>query len=274
MARFFSRILRNGSIPVFLILELVCLLLIVRFNSEQQSIAHYTLGRFQGRMQKIRTTVSLQLSMQNHLDSMAAVQARLLENCLSANEARFSPFSDSLKRDSLFIVAARVINNSISHRNNYMTLDKGRLDGVEKGMGVFTIDGPVGIVRATSDHYSLVMSLLHQQSRLSVALKEPFYFGSLVWSDLRNPRQMYLEDIPRHAQIAVGDTVQTTGFSDIFPAAMLVGVVDTFWVPPASDFYEIKVNLLVDIAGLRNVYVVKKLGMEEKQVLEESLNHE
>ncbi len=276
MARFFLSMLRSGSVPLFLLLEVVCLSLIVRFNSEQHAIAKYSLGRVQGKLNKWRTELSLQLSLQNRLDSMAAVQARLLESYLSANDSRLLLSVDSLswQRDSFRLVSALIINNSISHRNNYMTLDKGRLDGLREGMGVLVPEGPVGIVIKVSEHYALVMSLLHQQARLSAKLQNQGYFGSLVWKDLRNPRKMYLEDIPRHARVALGDTVETSGYSDIFPAGMPLGRVDTFWVSPASDFYEIEVSLWPDIAALRYVYVVEKLGTQEKQSLEESVKHE
>ncbi len=277
MARFFWSGSRRGSIPVFLILELVCLFLIVRFNQDQGAIFQYSLGKAVGELHQARTNLSMYLGRGYYLDSMARVQARLLENCLSANDTRFF-VEDSAgfarPRDSFLVVPARVINNSINHRNNYMTLDRGRLAGIEPGMGVIDGEKPVGIVRAVSDHYALVMSLLHQKSRLSVELKNQPYFGSLLWKDLRNPKLMYVEDIPRHALLTVGDTLQTTGFSDIFPAGMPVGSIDTFWVPAASDFYEVKIHLFPDIAGLRQVYVIKKFGMEEKRVLEEKRGYE
>ncbi len=276
MARFFSSMLRSGSVPLFLILEVVCVSLIVRFNSSQHEIAAYSLGRIQGKLNKWRTEVSLQLSLQNRLDSMAAVQARLLESYLSANDNHLLLRVDSFRvqRDSFHLIPALVINNSITHRNNYITIDKGRLDGLKEDLGVVVPEGPIGIVIKVSDHYALVMSLLHQQTRVSVQLKNRGYFGSLVWKDLRNPRKMYLEDIPRHARVAVGDTVETSGFSDIFPAGMALGEVDSFWISPASDFYEMEVSIWPDIASLRHVYVVEKLDTEEKRFLEESVNHE
>ncbi len=272
MAQYFSAWMRKGSVPLFLALELVCVLLIVTFNENQQAIADYTLGNFQGRINKFTAGLSNQFTLRERLDSISWEQARLLEFCLSANDGAAG--ADSLRSDSFTVIPALVINNSISLRNNYMTLDKGRLDGIEPGMGVISVRGPVGIVRAVSDHYALVMSLLHQQSRISAELKNSKYFGSLIRGYSRNPKIMQLLDIPRHAPISVGDTVLTSGYSDIFPKGMSIGVVDTFWIPAASDFYEIEVYLFPDIARLYQVYVLDKKGMEEKRLLEEQARHE
>ena len=45
---------------------------------------------------------------------------------------------------------AKVINNSISKRNNHLTLNKGRKHGFTKGMGVVTSKGVIGIIKSTS----------------------------------------------------------------------------------------------------------------------------
>ncbi len=272
MAQYFSAWMRKGSVPLFLALELVCILLIVSFNENQQAIASYTLGNFQGKINKLSTSIGNQWTLQERLDSISWEQARLLEFCLSANGETHG--ADSLRRDSFSVIPARVINNSINRRNNYITIDKGRLDGIEQDMGVISARGPVGVVRAVSDHYALVMSLLHQQSRISARLKNSGYFGSLRRGYSRNPKKMYLADIPRHAPLSVGDTVLTSGYSDLFPEGMTIGTVDTFWVPSASDFYEIELTLFPDIARLHHVYVLDKKHTEEKELLEQEWQHE
>ena len=74
----------------------------------------------------------------------------------------------------LIIISAEVINNSVHKPNNYITIDKGRNDGVKKGMGVISSSGVVGIVKETSRHFSTILSILHSKSKVSVELKITF----------------------------------------------------------------------------------------------------
>ena len=69
-------------------------------------------------------------------------------------------------------ISATIINNSVAKSNNYLTLDKGRLDGIKKGMGVVSNRGVIGIIKETSKHFSTVLSILHSQSKISVSIKK------------------------------------------------------------------------------------------------------
>ncbi|NJN33311.1 MAG: rod shape-determining protein MreC [Saprospiraceae bacterium] len=165
-------------------------------------------------------------------------------------------------------VAASVINNSIARRENYMTLNRGKKHGIEPGMGVVSSNGVVGIVRNVTEHYAQVMSILNEQINVSAMIRRTRYFGSLKWSiDRPNPKYMRLESIPKHAELVVGDTVMTSGFSDIFPGELRIGRVENFKIENGSNFYTIDVALDNDIANIQYVYVVKSLMLEElKQV--------
>ncbi len=65
-----------------------------------------------------------------------------------------------------------------------------------------------------------------------------------------------MEEIPRHAEVKVGDKVCTSGFSDIFPIGIPVGTVSEAEVTDADNFYSIKVRLSADFQRLTGVYVV------------------
>ena len=78
-------------------------------------------------------------------------------------------------------VEARVISNSVLHRNNFLTINKGEADGVRSEMGVVCGTGIVGIVYMTSPHYSIVQPLLNSHSRISCRLRGSKYFGYLRW---------------------------------------------------------------------------------------------
>ncbi len=200
----------------------------------------------------------------------ANLRQRLYNNVGSA-AARNAISDSTIQRYR--IQSASVIQNSIRLRNNYITLDRGSSSGVTKGMGVINDKGPVGIVVATTQRFAKVMSLLHSNTMISASIKSKGYFGSLVWHST-NPKIMELDALPKHAQIQVGDTVVTSGYSKIFPADLLIGTIDTFWLPTGSNFYRARVNLNVDLSSLYSAYVILNYSLEEQESLETSDNDE
>ena len=117
------------------------------------------------------------------------------------------------------------------------------------------------------------MSLLQQQTRISDKIKRNNYFGPLLWQGF-DSRFMRLEDIPKHAELQMQDTVVTSGYSTMFPADVLIGTIDTFWVEPGSNFYTIDVRLTEDLANLDYAYIVQHLDSEELEDLQQQLENE
>lgn len=161
---------------------------------------------------------------------------------------------DSGMQPFSFIVA-NVINNSIARPFNYITLNKGSLDGVKPEMGVIDASGVVGIVSVVGPRSSRVISLLNPHFRLSCKLKGTDNFGSLVWNG-RDPEVALLEELPRHTVSQPGDTVVTSGYSSVFPPGLPVGIVMDDSGNDHGDFFTLKVRLLSDFAALNNVQVV------------------
>ncbi len=179
--------------------------------------------------------------------------------------------SDIVKSDSLGVdsslsryefIIAHVINNSISHPHNFLTIEKGSLDGVTPEMGVVDHNGVVGIVNVTGEHTSRVISLLNNDLRLSCKVKGSDAFGSLVW-DGRSPREAVLEELPRHVQFEPGDTVITSGYSVVFPEGIPVGIIVSHHKDDDDNFYSLRVRLLSDFSTLSTVRVIKDAFADE-----------
>lgn len=88
------------------------------------------------------------------------------------------------------------MNNSVTHLSNYITVDKGKLDGIMPDMGVVSERGVVGIVSTVSDHFSVIIPLLNPKFRLSCKVLGSSYFGSLSWNG-RNTLYANLDELPR-----------------------------------------------------------------------------
>ena len=161
------------------------------------------------------------------------------------------------------IIPTSICNKSITHRNNRFTLDKGTIEGIDVGMGVISSRGIVGVVRKANEEFASVIPLINTISRTSVMVKGKGYFGILKWKPY-DYKKTTLEEIPKHANIITGDTLITSGFSTIFPKGLMVGTITDIELDRGSNYYNISVSLINDLALVQDVYVIdyKKKGLK------------
>lgn len=172
-----------------------------------------------------------------------------------------SPFKEDL--DDLFsLIPARIIDNSVRKRDNMLVIDVGSSDGVAPEMGVVSGTGVVGIVSSVTPHYALVMSILNSNSSISCRLRGTEYFGYLKWKGT-GPLRAYMDDVPRHAHIKKGDIVETSGFSNVFPAGIFLGKVSRIKNSSDGLAYELEILLSTDLSNLRHVNVINNHSKAE-----------
>lgn len=201
----------------------------------------------------------------------ATLQAEVLTLREQVRRYRETEIEDSLRAlDSVgkfnFIIAT-VINNSISRPYNYVTINKGRADGVLPEMGVMDQNGVVGVVNVVSEHYARIISLLNPNFRLSCKLRGSDSFGSLVW-DGDDPRTAILEELPKHTLFHKGDTIVTSGFSAVFPEGIPVGIIEGKARGADDNFFTLRIKLLTDFTALSTVKVISNTDLREIRSIE------
>lgn len=165
---------------------------------------------------------------------------------------------------------ASVINNTLSRPENFITLDKGRRDGVEPNMAVITPEGTlVGYVLDCSERFSVAMSLLNIDFQTSGTIKGKEYLGSVFWDGVSN-RYATLSEIEKYGDIAVGDTVVTTEYSSRFPPGVVIGTVDSYEMKQMA-YYDVKVKLATRFGSLNRVLLVRYHDIVERMMLEENV---
>lgn len=270
MQELLAFVARFGGVFTFLVLESICAVLLVRYNDDQRAIWLNTANVYAGGVARQRDDLNDFLILREVADSLAAENARLRLQLL----LRPTELPDSVQvapADSTYtLLPARVVRNSVMRANNTLTIDRGAAHGVRPRQGVVSGTSVVGVTRAVGEHYAEVMSLLHNQSRVSAALQRAGYFGVLSW---RGPdvRHVFLDEVPRHAELVVGDTVITSGYSATFPRGLVVGTVDTFWRQPGADFYDVRVRLGHDPTKIDYAYVVRRAADDERAGFEQAI---
>jgi rod shape-determining protein MreC len=293
MGNLLQLFIRNGGFVTFVLLEVFCFFLVIQFNERQNAIFAHTSTVIGGNMLEKRQRVSDYIGLQERVDSLVQENARLMADISNARAVQL-PYRDTFitvlydtishidsirhraVRPEFRFMSARVISNSISSANNWMMLNRGSSDGVTPNMAVLSGKGIVGIVRHVDPDFSMVMSVLHRQTKLSAALpKHERAFGTLLWEG-GDPTVMTLKYIPKHIKVIVGEPVTTSGFSAMFPQGFELGFIETVpeQDPEYPNFLVAKVRLKQDMSTVQDVYIVQNLFKAAIDSLQQKVKNE
>lgn len=170
-------------------------------------------------------------------------------------------------------IAAKIVNSTISKSINYITIDKGSKDGVQKGLGVVSSNGVVGIVTNVSENFSLIMSVISVKSLIGVRHKNTNALGNLRWNG-EDPYTLQIDGFSKTLPIKKNDTILTAGFSSIFPPNIMVATVKKLEPDESTSFYIIDVRLTNNINSLSYVYVVRNDKKKELDSLQMQMSNE
>ncbi|MGY3053369.1 rod shape-determining protein MreC [Pedobacter sp. UYEF25] len=243
----------------------------VKNNAYQRTVTFNSTNEVVGNVYQNFSVLKRYLNLGKVNDSLAAENAKLKTTLLVLNtidSAKDTKVIDTFSHQQYTYLAAKVVKNSITLRNNIMTINKGTADGIAIGMPVISSGaGVVGFIRDVSLHLATIQSLLHKDTRISVMLQKNNAFGSLVWGDGNfDIKKAYIKEIPNHIKMKVGDTVVTSGFGS-FPAGILVGKISRTDVSTNDNFLSAEIALVNDFSTLQYVYVIKdKLAQEQKDL--------
>ena len=241
---------------IFLLLEVVSGVMLFKYNSYQGSAWTSSANAVVGKVYEWQSGIEHFFSLSQSSEQLTQRNLFLEEEVLQLRRSLAKATADSswfqkhetahLSKYSL--IPAKVVSNSIHKKDNLITIDKGSADGVKTDMGVACGNGLVGVV---------------------VTIRNRGYFGYLTW-DGGSPVVAYVEDIPRHAQFKKGDWIETSGYSNIFPAGISVGKIVDIKDSDDGLSYRLKLNLSTDFSCLRDVCVITEQGFAERMQLHEA----
>ena len=145
---------------------------------------------------------------------------------------------------------------------NFLTVNAGSSQNIKIDNGVISSNGVIGIVDKVSEKYSRVISILNKNFLLNAKHKKTNFFGIISWNGV-DPQKVQLKDIPKRANISIGDSIVTGGNSLIFPKGILVGTVESYKLDFSENYIEIEVLLSTDLRNLDSVYIINNNNFEE-----------
>jgi rod shape-determining protein MreC len=247
----------------------ISILLLVNHNNFQGSRALNTTNAITGSFNYVFSSVGDYFFLKKDNHQLSLENARLNEQLYGR-----IMIADSIEReDTLYaFIPAKVISNTSRGRNNYIMINKGRADGVEKEMGLVSPFGVAGIIVEVSRNYATAMSLLHKDSRLSARLKSNGQMVNVVW-DGKDYRLGLVEDIPTHITPIPGDTVITSGYSFVFPEGLNIGIIGEKTIS-GSNLNRAELIFSTDFNNMYHVYVTKNNTAQELDSLKMNIEDE
>ena len=248
---------------LFVVLESISMVLLFRFNSFQGSVwfsaANSMVASINGAYSDVISFFNLEQVNRQLTDQNIALQreTEVLRQALAA-ATKDTTMTERLMREKLVgynMVPATVVSNSAERTNNYLVINRGTADGIRPEMGVIGGGGVVGIVYLVGPHHSLVIPVTNRKSSISCRVRGQNYFGYLQW-DGSSMLSAYVDDVPRYARVKVGQAVETSGYSAVFPPGIFVGRVRKISNSADGQSYRLDVTLGTNFANLRDVSVV------------------
>lgn len=281
MRNFILFIRRFFNLILFLALEIVCIILISKTNTLQGNDITSSANAVSGLMYRKQNDVVYYFSLGRMNDSLLNENARLraqlglyqgkdtLKDSVVQKAIGFTDTSKHIVRYAEYIYrTARVINNSVSAANNYVTINRGADDGIEKNMAVLSGSGIVGKVVHVSSHFASILSVLSVKQEINARLKDGT-IGHTSWND-EQPDVLFMNDVPQQIKVKRGDSVFTTSYS-YFPQDVLIGTVIKTEPVKKNSMQILYLKSSTNFRNLQYVYVVENKFAVERMQLEDSV---
>lgn len=283
MRNFILFVRRFFNLILFLLLEIVCIILIARTNSMQGNDVMSSANTVIGLMYKKQNDVVYYFGLRAMNDSLINENATLrlklatyksFDTVKDFNVAKPIESTDTMRQiidyAKYYYRTARVVNNSVSGSNNYITINRGSNDGIKKNMAVISGTGVVGRIVHVSGNFSSAISVLSVKQQVSAKLKDGTV-GYVSWEG-KQPDVLLMQDVPQQIKVKKGDSVFTTSYS-FFPPDVLIGTVYKTTSIKKNNLQKLYLRTATNFRNMQYVYVVENTYLPERTQLEDSVKN-
>lgn len=273
MRNFLAFIRRFRVFLVFALLQIIALSLYFTFVSYPRSryltTASYINGSLLNARHQLTKHFSLESSNLKLQEENIRLRSKLPQSFIRLENGTVK-INDTTYRQEYEYIPATVINSTYDKRNNYFTLNAGELQGVKRGMGVFSDKGIIGVIHNSSDHYSVVKSCLTENINVDIMVEKSGQFGLLKWNG-KNPKEGTMWGVSNDLDIDLWSRVVTRGGGGMFPRGLLVGKISRKEPVEGKPLWDLTIKFSEDYRSIQRVYVIKNLLKEEQAELESQI---
>ena len=184
--------------------------------------------------------------------NQATEKNNMLQETELAND-RLRNLLDFQKSITELVVAAEVIGKDPSAWFKTVIIDKGKADGLTKGLPVVMPQGIVGQVIEVANHYAKVMLIIDRNSAVDALVQRTRARGVVKGESTEQLRLAY---VLRKKDVQIGDIVVSSGLDGIYPKGLRIGLVAEAIKHEADIFHEVSITPFVNFEKLEEVLVV------------------
>jgi len=182
-------------------------------------------------------------------------QLTQLKETEKENEALRAALDFSEKNTSLFEIAS-IVGKSLQGAEDWILIDKGTKDGVEKNMAIVSEEfSLVGRVIESNDNFSKVMLITDKNSIVGALIENKRNEG-LVQKE-EGSDKIFLDFVPKNEAVEIGEKILTSGMDNVYPKSILIGKVEKIDASENQLFQKITILPAVDFNKLEKVFILK-----------------
>lgn len=275
MQQIINFMIKNSTRLLFLLFLGISLVLTIQSHMFHRSRVISSANVISGGVYEKINTVNEYLNLKHENEILSEENAVLKNILYNIKDSTFieNIQSKPVEEGNFNVIKSKIINNSFSSKENYLTISSGTNDGVKPFMGVINSKGIIGIIDNVSPKYATIISVLNTKSEINAKIKKSNHFGTLTWNG-KNAGLVQLIDVPRLATVKRGDTIVTGAQSSIFPENILIGIIDKIYVDNKTNYFTLDVKLFNDMTNIGHVYVIENKDRKEIIELESQLKNE
>lgn len=148
---------------------------------------------------------------------------------------------------------SEVVYRVFSSTQGTLVINSGIMDGVERGMPVIAYGGFIGIVHSVDARYAVVRTLKDVNFKVVVKEQGSRYNGILRW----NGSSLKVTNLPKTAELNVGDRIVTSEISSLIPVPLTVGTVSRIINPEKGLLSDIEITPSAHLNGIEYVFVLQ-----------------
>jgi len=197
--------------------------------------------------------------------TISSVHIEQLENAVHKLKLENAALRDLLKLDTTQLVSkdlrllrASVIGRDPLNINGYLHVDKGTAHGVSINQPVISVDGFVGKVKYAGPSSSIVETIENQGFTVSA-----FDINTGIHGMIRCQTNLIFDYVRHSDSIHVGDSILTSGMSEVFPKGILIGTVRRISESDDLFFKRVYVVPATQVNLLTSLYIILN-GVQSK----------
>ena len=263
----------NSNLLLFLLIQVISFALLFNWrNTLHHSRYLSSTNQVFGNILSINASISSYFNL-TKINQGLSLENELLNSKLYNQEILVSSdfvfLNDSVYKNQYGFLYSNVISSQYKNRENILVLNKGLKNGVQLDMGVIGDVGLIGVVVGVGNYYCSVLPIINNKFELAVRHKKTKSFGVIKWLSDDNWQTATVEDIPSYIKISLGDVIETSGATGIFPKGILVGTVIKVEEIEGTQFLNVKIAISEDYASIYNSYIIQNKLRKQFKLLKQ-----